>query len=127
MATRPGVVAERLYRAVVRGVIDRSVQPLRYHARPRGGAPLQVPNSQWWQLHNFGTSSLSILLCWGGGKVGWRSGNMGAVAFGATVAGVPPPQTIVVGGAAGGTMEGPLEEATWSMHATASSSCRLDR
>ena len=37
---------------------------------------------------------------------------MGAAAFGATVAGVPPPQTIVVGGAAGGTMEGPLEEAT---------------
>ena len=57
-------------------------------------------------LNNFGTSSFSILLCLGGGEGGRRSGNMGAAAFGATVAGAHPPQTIVVGGAAGGTMEG---------------------
>ena len=36
---------------------------------------------------------------------------MGAAAFGATVAGAPPPQTIVWWWGAGGTMEGPLEEA----------------
>ena len=70
-----------------------------------------MPNSQWWQLHNFGTSSLSILLFLGGGEGGPRSGNMGAAGFGATVSGAPPPQTIVWWWGAGGTMEGPLEEA----------------
>jgi hypothetical protein len=47
----------------------------------------------------------------GGGEGGRRSGNMGAAGFGATVSGAPPPQTIVWWWGAGGTMEGPLEEA----------------
>ena len=90
---------------------DPPEKTLWWYAWPRGGGPLQVPNSQWWQLHNFGTSSLSILLFLGGGEGGPRSGNMGAAGFGATVSGAPPPQTIVWWWGAGGTMEGPLEEA----------------
>ena len=65
-------------------------------------------------LNNFGTSSFSILLCLGGGEGGRRSGNMGAAAFGATVAGDPPPQTIVWWCGAGGTMEGPWRRPTRS-------------
>ena len=93
------------------GATDRPAKTLGWYAWPRGGGPLQVPNSQWWQLHNFGTSSLSILLFLGGGEGGPRSGNMGAAGFGDTVSGAPPPQTIVWWWGAGGTMEGPLEEA----------------
>ena len=110
-ATRLGVAPERFCRAVGEGATDRPAKTLGWYARPRGGGLLQVPNSQWWQLHNFGTSSLSILLCLGGGEGGPRSGNMGAAAFGAAVSGAPPPQTIVWWWGARGTMEGPLEEA----------------
>jgi len=110
-ATRPGVPPERFSRQVGEGAADPPAKTLWWYAWPRGGGPLQVPNSQWWQLHNFGTSSLSILLCLGGGEGGPRSGNMGAAGFGATVSGAPPPQTIVWWWGAGGTMEGPLEEA----------------